>query len=236
MDDKPDGAVHRALSSLAPGAARDLEDRGSLGEWGRGALVLALSGLTVYLSMTVLLGQAGLTFVPAVATLGVAGLAVRWRLHRRPAFLAVWLGVSAAFAVISALSGFYNGLTDEAVATPAFASQLWPNLYSVPLQRTYFQYGSGPFHLSAYYVYLPLLTLVQVPGVDYRWVALAGWAATVVLLRRYPAAVVVWGSAYVALLAANGFNDFVPLALLTFAFVPTSRRAGWVAEGLSLGL
>jgi len=101
---------------------------------------------------------------------------------------------------------------------------------------SYTQYGTGLHHLSAHYVYLPLLTLIQVPGVDYRWLALAAWALAVLLQRRNGTAVVAWGSLYVGLLAANGFNDYVPIVFLTLAFLSLPGWKGKVVELIGLGL
>jgi hypothetical protein len=186
--------------------------------------------------MAFLLGRPAAAAIPAIAVLASAVLAVRWRLHREPAFLVAWVLVSAGFAVLSATTGLYNGLTDEPYATPAFAAQWGPHLYSTPISVSYTQYGSGLHRLSAYYVYLPLLTLVQVPGLDYRWVALGAWALAVILQRRNGFAVVAWGSLYVGLLAANGFNDFVPIVVLTLAFLSWPGWKGRVAEIVGLGL
>ncbi|MGI0156599.1 MAG: hypothetical protein ACREDE_10785, partial [Thermoplasmata archaeon] len=167
--------------------------------------------------------------------LGTFALAYRWRLHRETSFLAVWVGVGLVLAVVSIVTGRWNGLTDEPYGTPAFAG-LWPNLYGSPLHLVYHQYGSGPYDLVSYYVYLPLLAFVQVPSLDYRWVALGAWALAVWFVRRSGAAVTLLAAPWVALLAASGFNDFVPLAALSAAF---AGLAGWrsrVAEVVSLAL
>jgi hypothetical protein len=199
-------------------------------------VLLLLSAGSVYLEMALLLSRPIATFVPALAILIAAALAVHWKLHREPAFLYAWVALSLGFAVFSAATGFYNGLTDEPYATPAFAAQWWPNLYTSPIHISYFQYGTGPTPLSAFYVYLPFLTFIQVPGLDYRWVSLAAWVLTVYLLRKNGTAVVGWGSLYVGLLAASGFNDFVPIAVLTLAFVSLPGWKGKVAEVVGLGL
>jgi hypothetical protein len=198
--------------------------------------VLAVSAGSVYLELAVLLSSPATAVFPFLAVLVAAALAVHWKLHREPAFLWAWVATSVVLAVVSTTTGFYNGLTDEPYATPAFVAHWWPGLYSTPIQITYSQYGTGPIHLSASYVYLPLLPWIQIPGLDYRWVAIAAWALTLYLLRRNGAAVVAWGSLYVALLAANGFNDFVPVAVLTLAFVALPGWKGKVAEVVGLGL
>jgi putative flippase GtrA len=170
-----------------------------------------------------------------LALLASFALAYRWGLHRDSNFLAVWVAIGVALAVISVVTGRWNGLTDEPYGTPAFAS-LWPNLYGRPLELVYYQYGSGPYGIYSYNVYLPLLAFVQLPDLDYRWVTVGAWALTIWWVRRSGASVTLFGAPWVALLAANGFNDFVPLAALTATFV---ALAGWrsrLAEVVALGL
>lgn len=167
--------------------------------------------------------------------LGSFALAYYWRLHRDPVFLSVWVGISLTLAVVSILSGRWNGLTDEPYSMPGFL-RLWPNLYGSPLQISYYQYGAGPLAIDSYYVYLPFLLFVQVPGLDYRWVAVGAWGLTIFFARKYPATVLLLGAPWVALLAASGFNDFVPLAALTGTFVVLSGWRSRLAEAFSLGL
>ena len=161
-------------------------------------------------------------------------LAYRWDLHRERGFLVGWLGVSLALALYSAISGHLNGVTDEPYGTPAFV-RLYPNLYGHALHLDYDQYGT-PSSLTSAYIYLPLLTLVQVPGLDYRWLTISAWLATVYLVRRRPATAMLLASASVGLLASEGFNDFVPLFVLTLAFVTLSGGRSRVAEVVALGL
>jgi hypothetical protein len=170
-----------------------------------------------------------------VVVLGCLALAYRWNLHRDSGFLATWVLLSLAVAVGSILSGLGNGLTDEPYFMPAFI-QLWPNLYGASLHLHYYQMGSGEHYSISYFVYLPLLSLIWIPGLDYRWLCVGAWLATIYAVRRTGPSVAVWGSPWVALLAANGFNDFLPLLALTVAFV---TLAGWkskIAEIVSLGL
>ena len=174
----------------------------------------------------------------AVLFLGVLGafaLAYRADLLRRSGFLALWVGVALGLAVASALTGYLNGLTDEPYATPAFV-RLLPHLYGTSLSMTYYQYGNGPLSLHDAYIYMPLLTFVQVPGLDYRWVTVGAWALMVYLLRRSGPGVLLLGSPWVALVAANGFNDLVPLVALTLTFVSLRGWSARLAEVVSLGL
>jgi hypothetical protein len=166
---------------------------------------------------------------------GVAVVGIRYGLDRRPLLLAIWSSAALALAIVSVFTGFWNGLTDEAAAMPAFL-QLYPNLYSRQLIFTFSEYGSRGLLVSTYYVYLPLLPFVQLPWINYRWTALLAWASMVYLLRRNGRAVLLLGGPWAALLAANGFNDLVPLAALTATYVTLQGRSQQVARILVLGL
>ena len=203
---------------------------------GAGAAALAVGFGSIFLVLdSPILQSAAAGLVLFLGVLAAFVIAVRAGLHRRPDFLAIWVAAAFAFAVASVVSGFFNGLTDEPYGTPAFV-RLFPNLYGHPLTMVYYQYGSGPNPLDVSYIYLPLLTLVQVPGLDYRWVALAAWGLMVLLLRRNGPAVVLLGSPWSALLAGNGFNDPVPLLFLTLAFVLPAGARSRAAEVVALGL
>lgn len=158
---------------------------------------------------------------------------------RRVAAVQVWgvpalFGAALALAVVSTVSGVLNGLSDEPYSTPAYAHLGWA-LYERPVVFTYVQYGI-PHLESSFDVYLPLLTFVQVPGLDYRWVSLVAWSGAVYLVRRDAFTAAALANPWIALLAANGQNDFVPLLALTVALAVRPARSRWVAEILSLGL
>jgi putative flippase GtrA len=170
-----------------------------------------------------------------VGVLASFALAYRWGLHRDRNFLAVWFGVGLAIAAFSVATGFWNGLTDEPYGTPAFI-RLLPNLYGSPLHLTYSQYGAGPLSLTSYYVYLPLLAFLQVPGLDYRWVTVGAWLLTLWFVRKQGASVTLLAAPWVALLAANGFNDFLPIAALTASIVALAGARSKLAEILALGM
>lgn len=158
------------------------------------------------------------------------------RVERRTEFVYFLLLVGIAFGVISVLSGAANGLTDQPYSTPRFVSLLFQRQdpYVVPLGFQYQQYGQTlSFH--AVYSFLPLLMFLQVPGLNYKWFALAAWAAMVLVARRRFDTAVLLAQPYLAILAANGYNDLVVLLLLTVGFVGwEGRRQKW-AEWLSLG-
>ncbi|MGA8663567.1 MAG: hypothetical protein WB809_00635 [Thermoplasmata archaeon] len=162
-------------------------------------------------------------------------VAYEWGLVRDHAFLASWVGIAVVVAVASVITGWHNGLTDEPFVTPVFA-QVWPNLYGTSVSVTYDQYGTAYTVSNVYNVYLPGLAFAAIPGISYKWTALGAWIAGVYLLRRRGASVVLWGGSWVGLMAANGFNDFVPFLTLILAYVTLDGRSSRVAEVVSLGL
>ena len=200
----------------------------------RAVLLLAASlGTVPVLIGTTVPGAAGLIVV-AVAVSALLGRAyhdladqVRWAIP-------MLLITSATLAAVSIVTGALNGLSDEPYSTPAYAHLGW-SMYRTPVSFSYTQYGVPHFE-SSYNVYLPLLTFVQVPGVDYRWLALGGWGVTLVLLRRRPSALAGFGVPWVALLAANGQNDFVALAAVSAALIARPRTGGLAVEAVSLAL
>ena len=167
--------------------------------------------------------------------LALVALAYRWKLTRDRVLLGTWVGLSIAIAFYSILTGWHNGLTDEPFVTPAFA-QLWPNLYGSSISLTYQQYGLTHTLTDLYNVYMPGLAFVEIPGINYKWTALAAWLAGLYLLRRRGAAVLLWGGVWVGLAASSGFNDFVPLLTLTLAYVTLAGVPSRLAEFVSLGL
>jgi hypothetical protein len=201
--------------------------------------------LTALLAVLGSLGTVGLvvgTTFPGLGFLIVLAVlltvAVAWAATevspRVPSLLPILVILGGAIAVVSIATGVLNGLSDEPYSTPAYAALGW-GLYTHPVAFTYVQYGTSHFEYS-YYVYLPLLTFVQVPGLDYRWVSLAAWAAALYLVRRDPFASGGFATAWIPLLASNGQNDFVPLLALTVALAAPLPRGRWAAEVVSLAL
>ena len=142
-----------------------------------------------------------------------------------------------ALAIVSIVTGFQNGLTDEPYTTPRYAGLLLGghNPYATPLVFDYTQYGQN-YHSTSFYVYLPLLQFAVLPGVDYRWISLASWVGIALAVRKDPYAGVLLAQPYVVLIAASGYNDLLVLLLLTLAFVGVNgRRQRW-AEYLALGM
>jgi hypothetical protein len=204
--------------------------------WGKGtAILVGLAGLA---TLALLVGTTVMGFtwliVPTVAVTLVLAEVARRTAGRVPLLVPSLFLLSASIAVVSIGTGWLNGLSDEPYSTPAFAS-LGLAMYSQPLSFHYVQYGVVHFEQS-YDVYLPLLTYVQVPGLDYRWVALAAWAGMVYLVRRDAFAASGLSAPWVALLAANGQNDFVPLLAVTAALLWRPERGRWAIEIVSLGL
>ncbi len=160
----------------------------------------------------------------------------RLGIDRARDFVPFLVGFSTIFGVFSYITGVANGLTDEAYTTPLYVSILvhGQNLYSIPLVVTYTQYGIHST-VSTYYSYLPLLTFLQIPFLDYKLFCAVCWLGIVWLVRRDFYSAVALAQPFVGLLAFNGFNDFVPLLLLTAAFVGwNGRRQRW-AQLVALG-
>lgn len=173
------------------------------------------------------LGAFALAFPVMVRRLGVP---------RRIDFVYFLLLAGIAFGILSILTGWGNGLTDEPFTTPRFAGFLLSghDPYTTQLVFTYQQYGQT-LSSRSYYVYLPLLMFLQIPGISYKWVTLGCWALMVLLARKRFDTASVLAQPYVLLIAASGYNDLPVLLLLTLGFVGLGgRRQKW-AEYLSLG-
>jgi hypothetical protein len=198
--------------------------------------VLAVLGSLATLPLLVGTTFPGFQFliVPIVALTVVVGYAASLAHRDVPWLLPALVAVGAGFALYSLVTGVANGLSDEPYSTPAFAP-LGLAMYSRSVAIHYVQYGTPGF-IDVYDVYLPLLTYIQVPGLDYRWVSLVAWGGTLYLVRGRPLALAGFSAAWVPLLAANGQNDFVPLLAVTLALVVPLGRYGPIAEAFSLGL
>lgn len=173
------------------------------------------------------IGAFALTFPVMVRRLGVP---------RRTSFIYFLLAIGLAFGVLSILTGWGNGLTDEAFTTPRFAGFVLSghDPYVTQLVFTYQQYGET-LSSRSYYLYLPLLMFLQIPGIDYKWFTLGCWAVMVLLARKNFDTASLLAQPYVLLIAASGYNDLPVLLLLTLGFVGIGgRRQKW-AEYLSLG-
>jgi len=204
--------------------------------WGKGtAILLGLAGLA---TLPLLVGTtvAGFTWliVPIVGGTILLAEGARRTSARVPQLVPVLTIVSLVAAVVSIATGWLNGLSDEPYSTPAYA-HLGLAMYSTPVSFQYVQYGAVHFEHS-YDVYLPLLTFVQVPDLDYRWVALAAWFGVVYLLRSDAFASAGFATPWIALLAANGQNDFVALLAVTAAISWRPATGRWALEIVSLGL
>lgn len=173
--------------------------------------------------------------------LGVGAIVYSLGAHRGSAsrprlFAAALFAASLALAVVSFVTGRYNGLTDEPYVMPNFVGSLWHGLdpYAVVRTYSYVQYGT-PYTVRTGYVYLPLYLVLQPFVVSYKIYTIAAWAVSVYLVRRRPFARVAIGQPFVGILAASGFNDFPVLLLLTLAYVGVGgERQRW-AELLALG-
>jgi hypothetical protein len=173
------------------------------------------------------IGAFALVFPVIVRRLGVP---------RREGFIRFLLVAGLAFGIVSVLTGWGNGLTDEPFTTPRFITllQAHQDPYVVPLVFNYVQYGQT-VHSYSIYPYLPLLMFLQIPGLDYKWFTLGCWVAMVLLVRKRFDAGSYLAQPYVVVMAASGYNDFPVLLLLTVAFVGFwGRRQRW-AQLLALG-
>ena len=172
-----------------------------------------------------------------LSTLLVPYLIARYGLGHRRNLRLLLAGASAALGVLSIVTGLDN-LTDE-WNTPQYVSLLFrgQDWYSVPLQFQYVLMGRL-VRESTFNVYLPLLPFIQVPYVwlDYRWFTLAMWGLMVYAARKRYFTSIALGGQYPALMAANGFNDVIPLLFLTLAFVTFTGRRARAAQLLSLGM
>ena len=177
-------------------------------------------------------------FVLSSATLLVPYLVATYRLNHREAIRALLLGSSAALAIFSILTGYVNYLTDE-WNTPQYVSLLLGghNWYNTPLQFQYVKWGTL-VRANSWNVYLPLLPFVQVPYVwlDYRWFAFLLWGLMVCAVRKRYYTSIALGGQYPAIMAANGFNDVVPLLFLTLGLVTFSGRRARATKFLVLGM
>jgi len=198
-------------------------------------LVVGANAGGVWLLIGYLTGHLWLGLALFLLALGTYLLAYRWDLVHDRVFLTLWVGVAVVGAVVSLVGGPLNGLTDEPFITPAFASA-WPNLYGPSVSVSYLQYGHPLTTPPLYDVYLPLLAFVKIPLVSYKWTALAAWLGSLYLLRHRHEAVVLWGGFWVGVMAANGFNDYVPFLVLTLTFVSLSGPWAKVAEIVGLAL
>ncbi len=153
---------------------------------------------------------------------------------------------SLVLGVFSVATGILNNGTDEPYAQARWLAVVLaghnPYVYTLSFTYQQFQWYPPPYvatlRSTSTFVYLPLGTLLVIPGggTGFKAFSLAAWAASVYALRKEPWGALVWSSPSVALIAANGFNDPIPIALLSFALVAApGRRSSKVLEYLSFG-
>jgi hypothetical protein len=211
-------------------------------------LGLLLAGLLVVTWSIGFYAIATFTFVlgipPGPILLGVSAFLFVILYHRLggsrdPSHLRILVGLGLVLAIASVVLG--NGMTDEWATTPRYAQTLLAghDFYTTPTRFTYVQvlpFLQYSTRVSVTYDnYLPLLTFLQVPGLDYRYFSIGCWLVMVYLVRKDFFAAFTLGQPLVALYAANGFNDLVVLLLLTLAFVGFEGRKSRVAQLLALG-
>ena len=159
-----------------------------------------------------------------------------------------YLGVfSLVLGIVSISTGLANNGTDEPYAAAQWLGVVLAghNPYVYPVTTTYTQFQLYPppyfqtLHSTAPFVYLPVSMLFVIPGggTGFKFFALSAWAGTLYLLRKQPWGALVWASPIMALLAAQGFNDPLPIFFLTLALVPPlPRTASKASEYAALGM
>ncbi|HTW54978.1 MAG TPA: hypothetical protein VMG36_00810 [Thermoplasmata archaeon] len=216
-------------------------DRTGAPALGRYALAWSAAALPAFFLITLLWKEFDAVRGFGVLGLGLCALAFpvivrRVGVPRGVEFVYFLLGVGVAFSVVSIVTGWGNGLTDEPFTTPRFASFLLAghDPYVTQMVFVYHQYGT-PYPSRSFYLYLPLLMFLQFPGISYKWFAVTCWALTVVVVRRRFDTAILLAQPYLVLVAASGYNDLVVFLLLTVGFVGIEgRRQKW-AEYLALG-
>jgi len=182
----------------------------------------------------------GLLSAPVLgfATLLVPYMIATYHLSHRETLRRVLVGSSAAAGIFSIVTGYVNYLTDE-WATPQYVTLLFQghNWYTVPLQIQYVKMGTL-YNAAIWNVYLPLLPFIQMPYVwlDYRWFTLAIWSFMVYADRKRYYTSMALGGQYPALMAANGFNDVIPLLFLPLAYATFTGRRAKTVQLLCLGM
>ena len=174
-----------------------------------------------------LLAIAATAFAWAIARIGVPQTAQ---------FGWILFGIGLAFGIYSILSGFQSGYTDESYSTPRYVGLLLAGHDPVLVpSRVHLQPVRDREPLVLEIRLPPPADVLADPGLNYKFFTVLTWGGTVWLLRRDAFAMITMAQPFVAVLAANGYNDFPVLLLLTLAFVGIAgRRSKW-AEVLALG-
>ena len=222
------GKTERA-ASVTPGVAA----RPPRHAWGRAATVVALGFALAFLGVMAVAAAWWLSFLPFGSEVVVLALWRRWRVPAAD-LLAVALAAGIGVAFFSLLTGFENGLTDEPWAFPLEQAMLFHGIDPYAVAHTAVNPYSGR-GTSGRLWELPLTVVLLVPRVPYGYQMLGCWAVLVLRLRGREAGVLL-AQPFVALLAANGFSDFLPLLLLTWAYVGRHGPERRWAEVLALGI
>jgi hypothetical protein len=158
-------------------------------------------------------------------------LVVRWRLERTTAFRLMFV-VAAAFALLTFVTHFGNGLTDERWSLPADGHLLWHGKNPYATLHYVFDAQTGQLQNVEYMWEFPLTAVFAWPFVDYAVPMLLCWLGMCWVLRDRLAGLFV-ATPFVSLLAVNGFGDYAPLLLLSIAYTYQSRA--WWTEYLAVG-
>lgn len=140
-----------------------------------------------------------------------------------------WIGTLLVAGALLVVLDWPATLTDEDEYMPHALADLLAGRN--PYETTHAQsgvierpWGDQPYSWETAYPYLPMLLLLQVPGIDFRWTALFAYGALLVALRDTRWGFWAFANPMGVWFAASGFNDFAPLALLAW-----SRHVPWLA-------
>jgi hypothetical protein len=158
-------------------------------------------------------------------------LIVRWKLDRTSAFRLLF-AAAGAFVLLTYLTHYGNGLTDERWSLPVDGRLLWHGVNPYATLHYAINPQTGKLQNVEYMWELPLTAVFAWPFTDYAVPMMLCWLGLCGILRNRLAGLFV-ASPFVGLLAVNGFGDYAPLLLLSAAYCYRSRV--WWAEYLAVG-
>lgn len=139
----------------------------------------------------------------------------------------IWIGILLAAGAVMILLDGPASLTDEDDYMPYALGDLarGDNPYATAHEAT--RTSTGPFGGDTYtwstvYPYLPVLAILQIPFLDYRFTAMIAYGLFLYAMRERALPFYAFANPLVLWFAASGFNDFVVLALLAWGRRTTS--------------
>lgn len=192
------------------------------------SLAFAFVPVLAYMSTPLMDAPLG-TLIPWLSIPLWAYLVGRLRVARDTAIrVALVAGVAVAAVVI--ITGVYNFLTDETFTIPVEQSMLFAGLN--PYSVRHIVYYDGSDRSVGYLWELPLTVIFVPPGGwrVYEMTMVMSWVGLVYVMRNHRAGL--WMSyPWFAILAANGYSDFLPLLCLSLSWISGNKWAGWIALG-----